>query len=183
MKRIIRAGICEVFTICKFVWKKIFNGSKFKFGIINICSPFSEVEISKGGRIEIGEKFRMRGNCHLRVRKDGNVIIGKNVTWNYGCMVVSHKKIKIGDNVQFGPNVLIYDHDHDFRVQGGLNNKDFIVAPVEIGNNVWIGANSVILRGTKIGNNCIVGAGTVLKGEYADNSVIVQKRETAVTNI
>lgn len=178
MKRILRAFICEVFTMFKFILKKIFNGKNFKFGLINICSPFSEVEIQKGGILEIDEKFKMRSNCHIRVRKNGYLKIGSNVTWNYGCMTVSHESIKIGDNAQFGPNVLIYDHDHDFRINGGLNNKDFITSPVEIGNNVWIGANCVILRGTKIGDNCVVGAGCVLKGIYKDNQVIVQKRDT-----
>lgn len=178
MKRIIRAFICEFFTMIKFIWKKIFNGNNFKFGFINICSPFSEVEIQKGGTLEIGEKFRMRSNCHIRVRRKGDLKIGSNVTWNYGCMAVSHESIKLGDNVQFGPNVLIYDHDHDFRINGGLNNKDFITSPVEIGENVWIGAGCVILRGTKIGDNCVVGAGCVLKGEYKANQVIIQKRET-----
>lgn len=52
---------------------------------------------------------------------------------------------------------------------------------VEIGNNVWIGANTVILRETKIGDNCVVGAGCVLKGDYPAGTVIVQKRETTVT--
>lgn len=44
-----------------------------------------------------------------------------------------------------------------------------------------VGCNVVILRGTSIGKNCIVGAGSVLKGTYPDNSVIVQKRQTTVT--
>ena len=50
-----------------------------------------------------------------------------------------------------------------------------------IGDNSWIGCNVVILRGTSIGKNCIVGAGSVLKGTYPDNSVIVQKRQTTAT--
>lgn len=93
-------------------------------------------------------------------------------------MLVSHEKIMVGNNVQFEPNVMVYDHDHDFRLHGCLNNKDFVTSPIEIGDNVWIGAGTIILRGTKIGNNCIVGAGSLLKGEYEENQVIVQKRET-----
>jgi acetyltransferase-like isoleucine patch superfamily enzyme len=49
---------------------------------------------------------------------------------------------------------------------------------VEIGDNSWVGANTIILRGTKIGKNCVVGAGCVISGEYPDNSIITQKRET-----
>ena len=57
----------------------------------------------------------------------------------------------------------------------------FKTSPVIIGNNVWIGANTVILRGTEIGDNCVIGAGCVIKGKYGANSVIVQKRtETTI---
>jgi acetyltransferase-like isoleucine patch superfamily enzyme len=96
-------------------------------------------------------------------------------------MFVSYEKITIGKDVQFGPNVLIYDHDHDFRKKNGLKELKYITSPVEIGDNVWIGANVVILRGTKIGNNCVVGAGSVITGEYQDNTVIVQERKDKIT--
>ena len=56
----------------------------------------------------------------------------------------------------------------------------YCYAPIIIGNDCWIGANTVILRGTKIGDNCVVGAGCVLKGVFPTNSVIVQKRQTSV---
>lgn len=81
-----------------------------------------------------------------------------------------------------GPNVLIYDHDHDYKAKGGVFSLKYKTTPIVIGNNVWIGANSIILRGTSIGNNCVVGAGCVLKGEYPDNSIIVQKRNTEITS-
>ena len=74
------------------------------------------------------------------------------------------KNIRVGENFLANYNVTILD-----------------IAPVTIGDNSWIGCNVVILRGTSIGKNCIVGAGSVLKGTYPDNSVIVQKRQTTVT--
>ena len=56
-------------------------------------------------------------------------------------------------------------------------------APVEIGNNVWIGANTIILRGTKIGDNCVIGAGSIVKGNVLSNSVFLQKKENMVKEI
>ena len=52
-----------------------------------------------------------------------------------------------------------------------------ITAPVIIGKNCWIGAGTIILKGSQIGDNCVVGAGCVLKGNYADDSLIIQKRD------
>lgn len=56
----------------------------------------------------------------------------------------------------------------------------FKTAPITIGNNVWIGAHALILRGTTIGDNIVVGGGTVVKGDFPANSVIIQKRTTEV---
>jgi acetyltransferase-like isoleucine patch superfamily enzyme len=91
---------------------------------------------------------------------------------------VCRKNIYIGSGTEFGTNVLIYDHDHDYRA--GLKTDKFKESPVKIGNNCWIGANSVILRGTVLGNNCVIAAGSVIRGEYPDNSVIIQKRVTDI---
>lgn len=51
---------------------------------------------------------------------------------------------------------------------------------MNIGKNCWIGANTVILRGTTIGDNSVIGAGCVLKGEYPAGAIIIQKRETTI---
>ena len=54
------------------------------------------------------------------------------------------------------------------------NDIDAIDAkPIHIGDNCFIGCNSIILKGTKLGSGCVVGAGAVVSGEFADNSVIV----------
>ena len=98
-----------------------------------------------------------------------------------GVTITCMEKILQGEGIQIGPDTKIYDHDHDFRVPGGVKAEKFVTSPVEIGDNTWIGCNVVILRGTKIGKNCIVAAGSVLKGTYPDHSVIVQKRQTSVT--
>ena len=45
--------------------------------------------------------------------------------------------------------------------------------PITIGNNVWIGANVIVLKGTVLGDNTVVGTGSVVKGEYPSNCVIV----------
>ena len=56
----------------------------------------------------------------------------------------------------------------------------FQTSPITIGSNVWIGANTLILRGTTIGDNCVVAGGSVIRGSYPADTVIVQKRTTEV---
>lgn len=178
MKKYIRATICIVYSFIKFYYMKLFHIKKFKFTTLNLVSPFSEIEIAKKAELSLGKMVRMRGGVKISVRNSAKVSIGDNTFLNNGCMVISHEKVIIGQDVQCGPNVLIYDHDHDFRVENGLKGLKYKTDSVEIGDNVWIGANTVILRGTKIGNNCVIGAGSIVKGEYPENVVIIQKRET-----
>ena len=180
MKKYVRAGICLSYSIIKFGLIKIFHMKYFTFSPFNLVSPFSEIDLGKKSTLILGKMIRIRSGSKVKVRKNAEVKIGDNTSFNHGCMVICHKKIIIGKDVQLGPNVLIYDHDHNFRVKNGLKDLQFKISPVEIGDNVWIGANTVILRGTKIGDNCVVGAGSVIKGQFPADTVIVQKRETDI---
>lgn len=180
LKKYIRASICLLYSFIKFGLIKLFHLKGFKFSFLNLVSPFTEVEIGRKANLSLGRMIRIRSGSKLRVRNGAEVQVGDNTSLNHGCMVISHEKIIIGRDVQLGPNVLIYDHDHDFRAKNGLKELKYKTTPVEIGDNVWIGANSVILRGTKIGDNCVIGASTVVKGEFPDNSIIVQNKQTDV---
>lgn len=183
MKRYIRAVICIIFSFIKFCFIKIFHIKQFKFTFFNLVSPFTEIEINKKANLTLGKMIKIRSGSKVKVRNGAVIHIGDYTSLNYGCMIIGHERIIIGKNVQFGPNVLIYDHDHDFRQKDGLKKLKYKSSPVIIGDNVWIGANVVILRGSKIGNNCIIGAGSIIKGEYDDNNIIVQKRETTENKI
>lgn len=167
----------------KYLILKVQHGKNISWRLPSLVSPATEISIDAGGLFTAGKKLKMRNGAKLRVRKTGVVKIGLNFGMNNGCILTCYESVTIGDNVMLGPNVLIYDHDHDFRVSGGIEKMQYITSPIQIGNNVWIGANTVILRGTKLGDNCVVGASSVIKGEYPNNSVIVQKRETKVTSM
>lgn len=183
IKKYIRATICIMYSLIKFCGIKLFHYKAFKFSPVSVISPFTEIEVGKGGRITLGKLVRMRSGSKIRARKDAELIIGDNTALNYGCIFTAHKRITIGKDVKFGPNVLIYDHDHDFRTPNGLKKLKYKMNAVEIGDNCWIGANTVILKGSKIGNNCVIGAGSIIKGRYEDNSIIIQKRDTEVIDL
>lgn len=180
MNKYLRALIHIPCGILKMGINKLVHGSAFQGTLVCAISPLTEISMDKGGKLEIGDSFRMRDGATLRVRKSGTCKIGKNVSLNSNNIIACHESVMIGDNVQFSPNVQIYDHDHDYRAEGGISAMRYQTTPVVIGNDCWIGANTVILRGTELGEGCVVGAGSVLKGKYPAGSVIVQKRETTV---
>lgn len=82
--------------------------------------------------------------------------------------------ITLGDNVGTSGNVQFVTHDGSLHVLRNLykdcSNID-LIKPINIGNNVFIGINAVILPGTKIEDNVIIGAGSIVKGELKGDAV------------
>ena len=178
IRRTINNIISVVVTFFKFSIVKIFNTKNFKFSLIERFSPNVVTEINKNSRVLLGKNVRVHSGSKIKVRSAGKLTIGDNVKINYNCIIVCRDEIEIGKGTEFGPSVYIYDHDHDYKA--GLKSDKFRSSKIEIGENCWIGANTIILRGTRIGSNCVIGAGSVVKGVFPDNCVIVQKRDTKI---
>ena len=104
-----------------------------------------------------------------------NISIGQNTFVNTNCMFLDNNKISIGDNGLIAPYVQIYTGIHPLkaseRIIGNGSNSRYLTAakPVVIGNNVWIGGNSVIFPGVTIGNNVTIGAGSIVAKDIPDN--------------
>ena len=97
-------------------------------------------------------------------------------------------KLQIGSNIVMSTGVVILTHDYSFTTGLiSINEKPetdvAILGSVIIGDDCFIGANAVILPNTEIGNNCIIAAGAVVKGFFADNSIIVGNPATVKFNI
>lgn len=184
MKRTRNNIISVTYTLIKFSFIKLFHWKQFNFYPIERFSPNTDIYFMNNSKITLGKAVRAHSLTRFRVFAQGEIKIDDNVTFNYGCMLNAREYIHIGRGAEFGPNVLIYDHDHDFRVEGGLKKGAYKSGCVEIGENSWIGANVVILRNTKIGKNCVVAAGSVLGNcEYPDNTLIYQKKEIMTKTI
>ncbi len=99
-----------------------------------------------------------------------HIEVGKNFFANYNCTILDVAKVKIGDNCMLAPNVAIYTAGHplhpDTRNSGYEYGKE-----VTIGDNCWIGGNSVICPGVHIGNDVVIGAGSVVTRDIPDGSI------------
>ena len=151
-----------------------------RFSWKNHCGKNVQMEFDKGASVSLGRNIGLRNAVYLSVRKGANLVIGNKVFINNGCNIVVHQTVLIGENTKFGQNVMVFDHDYDYKTEGGVSAKVYKNSDVIIGSNCWIGAGCIILRGTRIGDNSVVGAGCVLKGDYPPNSIIIQKRNTIV---
>ena len=99
-----------------------------------------------------------------------NIEVGKNFFANYNCTMLDVAKITIGDNCFMAPNVAIYTAGHPVHPDSRNSMYEYGI-PVTIGDNVWIGGNTVICPGVTIGSNCVIGAGSVITKDIPDWSV------------
>lgn len=101
-----------------------------------------------------------------------NIEIGENFFANYNLVILDVGKVKIGDNVQFAPNVAIYTAGHPVHPDSRNSGYEYGI-DITIGDNVWLGGNVVVLPGVNIGNNVVVGAGSVVAKDLPDNVIAV----------
>jgi acetyltransferase-like isoleucine patch superfamily enzyme len=111
--------------------------------------------------------------CSFTTYPGGEIRIGNRVGLN-GTTITSKKLVQIGDGTMIAPNVIIVDSDFhaqwppDSRLISSTADTD---RDVIIGSNVWIGMNSVILKGTTIGDNSIIGASSLVSGDIPGNVI------------
>ena len=101
-----------------------------------------------------------------------HIEVGKNFFANYNCTIIDVAKVKIGDNCQMAPNVAIYTAGHPLHPVARNSMYEYGIS-VTVGDNVWIGGNTVIMPGVHIGSNTVIGAGSVVTKDIPDWSVAV----------
>ena len=180
--RLIKLIFNIIFTNLKLFVLKILNFKNFRYHLYNYISFNSIISLYNKGKMNLGKKVKVNAGTVLSAINGGVLKISANSFINNNCQIVAHKSIIIGKDVMIGPNVVIVDHDHKYN-SGGIFKKEFKKSDIVIGNNVWIGANCVILKGTEIGDNSIVAAGSVIRGKYEANSLIIQSRNTEIRKI
>lgn len=171
-------GINRLIVRCLFAGNDITYSSFYANGV-----PY--IMVARGGRCFIGRNFMMnngiKGNpigcyerCTLFVDRGAVLTIGDNVGMSQAALIC-HKSITIGNNVKIGGGVCIYDTDfHSLdpvirRSSEDLKNR--AEKPVVIGNDVFIGAKSIILKGVTIGENSVIGAGSVVTKSVPANQI------------
>lgn len=101
-----------------------------------------------------------------------HVHIGNNFYANFNLVMVDDGQIYIGDKVMIGPNVTLCTTGHPVYPLYREMVAHYSL-PIHIGNNVWIGAHSVILPGVTIGDNTVIGAGSIVTRDIPANVVAV----------
>lgn len=99
---------------------------------------------------------------------------------NSGCRFQDQGGITIGDGTLIGHNVVLATINHDFVPE---HRGDNLPAPIVLGKNVWIGANTMILPGVTIGDNAVIAAGSVVTRDVPTDTVVAGVPARKIKNI
>lgn len=142
------------FELLLVTWAGLVPSHLFRLLIYRLAG----IRIGKGSRIHTGARFFEPVN--IKIGED--TIIGNNA------FLDGRDKLIIGNHVDIASSVMIYNSEHD------INSEDFraIVAPVEIGDYVFIGPRAIILPGVKIGQGAVVAAGAVVTKDVSEYAIV-----------
>ena len=96
-----------------------------------------------------------------------NIFVGKNFFANFNCTILDVARVTIGDNCFLAPGVGIYTAGHPIHPDVRNAGPEYGIG-ITIGDNVWIGAQSVICPGVHIGSGVVIGAGSVVTHDIPD---------------
>ena len=131
------------------------------------CPWPHQVRLGANCRIEQEVYFHFDG-----VWKPGpSINIGDECFIGAGCEFNSRLRINVGNKCLIAAGCRFVDHDHDISGTGPFENRDGPTAPVLLHDHVWIGANSVILKGVEIGGGAVVAAGAVVTKPIPENEI------------
>lgn len=174
-------------------FKLVMKMSNVKYGKSLILEGMPIIFNKDGAKLTIGSNVTIKSNflsnlvglysrTIIVTRAPGaEIVIGNNVGIS-GTTIYARKGIYIGDNTAIGGNCKILDNDfHPIETEARLKllrdahggDSDSVPAEeIKIGENCFIGCNSIVLKGTVLGDGCVVGAGAVVSGKFEDHCVI-----------
>lgn len=171
---------------CKGRWLKIYLllhgckvGKKLK------CLQFPKFRLVPNKNIIIGNNVTIGENITIEVIKGAELKIGNQVNLTRNIALVANTKIEIGNYCLIGENVSIRDANHQTKKDKLIIEQASDSEPIIIDEDVWIGANSVVLKGSEIAKGAVVGANSLVKkndnlepyGIYGGNPLkLIKKR-------
>lgn len=160
MKKILKEILSE-----KLFLELVFS-RRVGLGLLIINYIAKKIIKHHGLNISVHFTSKIVGSKNINFNKDFSTLLSFAVSG--GCYFQAVNGIDMGEGILFAPGVKVISANHDPLDYS----KHLPEKPIKIGNNVWIGANAIILPGVEIGNNTIIGAGSVVTKSFGDNLII-----------
>ena len=160
----------------KMIFTEIFGGIFSLAFVKAVCSSFAyflHERVIWRKRIHHTGSYRIHARASIRNAQ--NIYLGENVRITMDCCIWAgeNSRITFGDNVLVGPGVKMMSTNHGTDRDGGpMVYQTRVEADINIGTDVWIGSNAVILKGVTIGDGAIVAAGAVVTKDVQPYTVV-----------
>lgn len=153
--------------IAYFLYISIFRFTSEIYRPYAIITPKIRQLLVRTFAIKTGKGIRIKRNADVSMF----IEIGNYSELGTNCIIQSNTTI--GDYVIMGPDVKIYTKNHGIeRLDIPIAKQELNEKPVKIGNDVWIGANVVILPGVTIGNHVVLAAGAIVTKDIPDYAIV-----------
>jgi acetyltransferase-like isoleucine patch superfamily enzyme len=168
------------------------DGVSFGNGLVFYGVPTTDIHYT--ANVYVGDKCTFRSSfysnsigikqrCYISAGRGSEMIIGRDCGFS-GAVISAKTSIKIGDRVLVGANVTICDSDrHSIQALERYSGGTGISKPILIGNDVWVGMNSVILKGVTIGDGSVIGANSVVINDVLPNTIVAGVPARYIKNV
>ncbi len=137
------------------------------------CTRFEKAIIEGNGDFILGDNCLVK-NSRIICYKPCKVVFGDHVSLTHNVVIDCYcdGKIKLGNDVIFGPNIYITNHNHGVSKNELIRKQKYVAKNTIIGSDVWIGANVSILAGVTIGDGAVIGAGSVVTKDVPPYAIV-----------
>lgn len=141
-------------------------GSRTSFSTLHVTWPH-QVSLGSNCRVEQDVYFHFDGIY----RPGPSIVIGNNCFIGSGCEFNIAESIKIGDGCQIASGSRFIDHNHGMKLGRPIGRQPCTNAAIRMGEDVWIGANAIVLAGVEIGSGAVIAAGAVVTTTIPPNAI------------
>lgn len=139
-----------------------------------VIGPRAQVEIGGDCEVRLGRDLNLMSDFKMMVAGDSNFSMGDrcSINTNVHLTVNNRSEIKLGSNCLLGPNVVLRPNSHCFpRRDLPVRDQGHTEGCIILGDDVWIGANAVVVGGVKIGKGAVIAAGAVVVKDVPEYEV------------
>jgi acetyltransferase-like isoleucine patch superfamily enzyme len=120
-----------------------------------------------GGAVQLADRVKFHRDCTLHLyTPEARIVVGSRTYFNEGCQISCFERVTIGDDCAIAWDVHFTDSDQHI-----LDGKPYI-APITVGDRVWIGARATILKGVSIGDGAVIAAGSVVTKDVPARALV-----------
>lgn len=130
--------------------------------------------VTNDGRMVIGGHVQLVSTLaplELLTERDGVLEIGERSLVNFGCSLVATEHVRVGRGCQIGPYTMMLDNDYH-HVEPDKRLVRPPSRPIVVGDNVWIGARSIVMAGVHVGDDACVAAGSVVTKDVPARTLV-----------